>query len=75
MTVCFFMNFGKQPPPAADIAAGFIPDIKARVPPFPHCLVLFLFSFCGEKGLIGGFWGAGAERVGQWRGLCIWVIG
>ena len=28
MTVCFFLNFGKEPPPARDVAAGFIPGIK-----------------------------------------------
>lgn len=28
MTVCFFANFGKEPPAARDVAAGFIPQIR-----------------------------------------------
>ena len=28
MTVCFFINFGKSPPPSRDIAEGFVPRIR-----------------------------------------------
>jgi len=28
MTICFFINFGKQPPPSGMIAEGFVPQIK-----------------------------------------------
>lgn len=28
MTICFFVNFGKSPPPSIDIAKGFIPMVR-----------------------------------------------
>ena len=28
MTICFFANFGKNPPPAGDVLSGFKPSIR-----------------------------------------------
>jgi len=29
MTICFFINFGQNPPPSSDVAGGFIPVVKS----------------------------------------------
>jgi Mn2+/Fe2+ NRAMP family transporter len=61
MTICFFWNFGKNPPPSRDIAEGFVPQIRpyavlsavgligAVIMPhniYLHCKRCFCFCFC-----------------------------